>query len=317
MPLAFRVVSRRSLLGLAGAAALAPRSVIAQSAQKIRVATAPADSYAEPFIGMDTGAFARAGLDAEFTMLPSGAAIATAMAGGAIDVGVGDVINVAHAMLAGVPLALVAGGGLYSTNAPTTLLCVSASSTLRNPKELEGQTIGVVALSSISTLGLQEWLRKSGVDVAAVKLVEMSFPTMLPALLKGQVSAALLSEPFITPAKNQIRVLGKVFDAIAPSFYISAWFARRDWLKANTGVSERIARAAYDIARWTNAHHSESGAIEAKYLKLDAAQFSAMTRVSFGTSLDVGLVQPVLDVAYAYKQLARPVTAKEIIFGNG
>lgn len=307
-------LSRPTVLSLLLASTLAPTVASAQPGPRIRIATAPADSYAQPFFGVADGLFQRAGLNVDLTVLPSGGVIAQAMAGGAVDVGVGDLINVAHAAIAGVPLALIAGGGLYLSSVPTTLLCAPKTSTLQAAKDLEGQTVGVVALASISTLGLREWLRQNGANVNAVHFIEMPFPSMLPALQKGTIAAAVLSEPFIGFSKNDTRVIGKVFDAIARSFYITAWFARRDWLIANPGMADRIAKSAYEIARWANAHHAQSASALAKYTKLDPAQITGMTRVEFATSLDPRQIQPVLDVAMRYHQLSRPITARELIF---
>lgn len=307
-------LSRPTMLALLAAGTFAPRIAVAQQNTPIRLATAPADSYAEPFFGVDNGLFRRDGLNVDLSVLPSGGVIAQAMAGNAVDVGLGDIVNIAHAVIAGVPLSIIAGGGLYLSSAPTTLLCVAKTSPIKSAKDLEGQTVAVVSLASISTLGLREWLRQSGANVDAVHLIEMPFPTMLPALDKSSVAAALLSEPFISFSKNTTRVLGKVFDSISKSFYITAWFARRDWLLANPGIAERIAQSAYGIARYANAHHSETVAALAKYTKLDPSQIRSMMRVEFATSLDEKFIQPVLDIAVRYNQLSRQITAKELIF---
>jgi NitT/TauT family transport system substrate-binding protein len=302
------------MLALLAAGAFAPQAAKAQQNAAIRLATAPADSYAEPFFGVDGGVFQRNGLDIDLSVLASGGAIAQAMAGNAVDVGIGDVINIAHAVIAGVPLAIIAGCGLYLSSAPTTLLCVAKTSRSNSAKDLEGQTVGVVTLGSISTLGLREWLRQSGANVDAVQLVEMPFPTMLPALDKGSIAAALLSEPFISFSKDSTRVLGKVFDAIAKSFYITVWFARRDWLSSNAGFADRIAKSAYEIARYANGHHAETVPALAKLTKIDPAQIRSMVRVQFATSLDPRQIQPVLDTAVRYGQLSRPITMKELLF---
>ena len=64
--------------------------------------------------------------------------------------------------------------------------------------------------------------------------------------------------------------------------------------------------------RWANAHPAETAPILAKYMKMDVAVVRAMTRVRQATSLETALMQPVLDVAYRYKQLEKPVEATDI-----
>jgi hypothetical protein len=51
----------------------------------------------------------------------------------------------------------------------------------------------------------------------------------------------------------------------------------------------------------------------AKYSKLDIDRIRAMTRISYGTAFGGPQIQPVLDIAYKYKQLDKPVNAKDII----
>jgi NitT/TauT family transport system substrate-binding protein len=297
---------------LASAPLLRPAIARSQTAL-IRVATAPADSYAEPFFAVDAGIFSRAGLNVQLIVLPNGGAIAQAMAGNAVDVGIGDPINVAHAINAGFPLAVLAGGGMYLSGAPTTLLLVPKASPLSRPKDLEGQTVAVVALASISSLGLQEWLRANGVDVTKVNLIEMPFPEMVPAMGRGRVSAALLSEPFITDGRDETRTFGKVFDAVAKSFYITTWFAPASWIAKNQDLARHLVQTVYDTARWSNSHHADTAPILAKYTKLDLARTQSMTRVNFATSLDPRQLQPVIDAAYRHNQLQQPVRATDII----
>ena len=289
----------------------------ARGATAIRVGSGLADSYGTPYYGVDGGRFQAAGLDIDLTTLANGAAIVQACAGNAIDVGLGDPIQVANAINAGVPMAYFAGCGLYSTDAPTTLLCVKPGSPIRNARELEGKNVAVVSLASISSLGVSELLRRNGADVAKVHVVEMPFSAMPAALERDRVDAAFIAEPFLSANRDTLQVLAKAFDAIAPSFYISAWFASRKWLSENAAAAKQLTKAAYDVARWANANHAQTAAILAKEAKLPIERVQAMTRVRFATSLDAGRIQPLLDIAYRYKHLTKPVVATEIMVELG
>ena len=299
---------------VAGAPFVTFRGAGAQTAPAVRLGTGLADSYAGPFYAADGGFFARAGLDVAVSILANTGAIAQAAVGNALDAGVADLITIAHAHLAGVPLVCFFGCGLYESAAPTTLALVAKNSPVRTPKDLEGQTVAVVALASISSLGMREWLRRGGADLSKVRIVEMPFPDMVPAMQRGQVAAALVAEPYVASTRADARVLGKAFDAIATSFYISAYFATSDWLAKNPDAARRLVAALAESARWANAHHDETAAILAKYTKMTPERIASMTRVAFATSLAPRQMQPVLDVAYRYGQLDRQVNATEIMF---
>lgn len=136
---------------------------------------------------------------------------------------------------------------------------------------------------------------------------------MGPAVGRGTIAAAMISEPFLSAARDDVRPFAKSFDAVAKQFLLNAWFARRDWLAANPDIARRLFAAAIDSARWANTHHAESAAVLAKIAKLDPTTITAMTRASYATSIEPRFMQPILDVAVKYKVLDRPLNAADLI----
>src|ERR1700744_5819650 len=57
----------------------------------IRIGSVPVDTYGQPYYGDAAGIFRSAGLNVEITNLANSGAIAAAIAGGSLDVGVGSV----------------------------------------------------------------------------------------------------------------------------------------------------------------------------------------------------------------------------------
>lgn len=309
------MIRKDALAVIGGGVALAstPRLAGAQSLTTVRIGSVAADSYAEPYYAQDLGLFTQGGLSVELSSFPNGAALAAAIIGGSVDAGVGDATEIANGVAHGVPFAIIAGGGLYDTKAPTTVLCTAAASSITNAKELEGQTVAVISLVSLQSNALKAWLTKGGADLSKVKLIEMPFPTMGPALTRGTVAAAMLSEPLITGLGSSIRPLGKVYDAIAPRFLISQWFTTRDWLTKSPDAAKRLVRIAYETARWANAHPDLSAPILSKYTKIDLERIRAMKRATYATSLDPKYIQSVLDVAAQFKAIEHPTKATDLI----
>lgn len=300
-----------ALLAAAATGGLATRGG-AQTLQTLRIGTLQGDSYAEPFYAADAGFFSKIGINAEFTINTNGNQLVQAVVGNALDIAVIDPINLAHPVNAGVPFAFFAGGGLYSSDAPTTVLVVNKSSPLRTAKDLEGKTIGVPGLATISALGAQEWIRKNGADLDRVSFVEIPLSAAPAALARGTIAASVLVEPYLTVSRADLRVFGKCFDALARSFYINCWFAPRAWLTANPDLAKHLTRTIYDTANWANTHHPETAAIVSKYFKLEEATVREMTRVRFSSSLEPRLIQPLLDAAHDFKQLDK-VSAESLI----
>lgn len=290
------------------------RPAWAQSAVKIRMGAVSSETYAEPYYAEESGAFARAGLDVEITTFPSGAGLQQAAAAGALDVSIADVIQVSNAVEHGIPYAFFAGSLIYASDAPTTLLCVARNGTVRTANDLAGQAIAVISVRSTAEFAAREWLRQHGGDPAKTRFIELTGPAMAGALARGTVAAAMMFEPFLSTAAAEIRPLGKPYDAVARSFYLNGWYARRDWLTQNAAVAHRLAGAVFDAARWANGHHAESAPILARHAKLELAQIEAMTRATYAVTLDPRLIQPVLDIAIKYSAIERPLSPGQLIF---
>ena len=268
------------------------------------------------YYAQEGGFFTKAGLAVEMTSFPSTGGIMPGIAADALDVGIGDMIQIATATQHGVPLGFFAGGALYSSDSPTTVLCVSKNSSIRTAKDLEGQTVAVPAFGTQSAASTSEWLRANGADVAKVKLFELSFTLAGAALERGTVQAAMLGEPFINFARNDTRVLAKPFDVIAKSFYINSWFAKRDWAARNAPLLRRFTAAIYEAGRWANTHQDDTLQILAKVQKLEIERIRTMARITWASSLETRLMQPVIDIGAKYKLLDQRVAAGDLIVRN-
>jgi NitT/TauT family transport system substrate-binding protein len=310
-------VSRGKALALMGGSIVlaAPVPGAAQTEAPIRIAASLTEPYMLPYYAVDIGTFTHAGLNVELTTQPTVASVVEAVASNNADVGQGDVIQLANAITRGnLPLAIFAGGGIYSPAYARSLgLAVAQQSPYRTARDLEGQTIGVITLNSLMAIGVQTWLRQNGADVSKVKLIELLFPQMGPAIAKGLVAAAFMGEPFLSFSGTDLRVLAQPYDAIAKAFYFGCWFANKDWLAKNPALARRYAASVYDAARWCNAHPKETTAMLASHAKLDMSWLQKTGRITYATSLDPAMMNPVLDQAYYYKVLQKRVTASDLI----
>ena len=107
----------------------------------LRVGATANDTYAQAYYADELGLFSKAGLNVSISTFVNGAAVSEAIVGGALDVGVSNPVQIANAVVHGIPFVYFAGGGLYSTNAPTTQLAVSASSAIKSatPSSTKGR----------------------------------------------------------------------------------------------------------------------------------------------------------------------------------
>lgn len=306
-------LSRRTILGGAAAALLAPAAAVGQSLPTIRIGAFLIDPFLEPYYAQDQGMFAKAGLQAEIQSLSTQASLA-ALIGNSLEFANSDLVPIANARSRGLDVIVVAAGAHYDSKVPTIALITSANSTIKTAADLRGQVVGTPSINSGPSIAVQEWLKKNGVDASTVKLVEIPLPAANAALARGTIAAALNGEPFLSEAKGEIRILGYPYSAIADQFYTGIWVARSTWADQNPAIVRKFIDVTYQSARWANSHQPDSGQIEARLTQIPYDRVKSMARNLYSTSLDPAFAQPLLDVSYRYGLLNQPVAASSLFW---
>jgi NitT/TauT family transport system substrate-binding protein len=310
-------MKRAAFASLLAGAAAAPRFASAQGAPTvIRLGTAPVESYSLVYYGVDRGFFKAANLDVQVQAFSGGGGVMTAAAGGALDMGCANVAAQATAHLRGLPFSMVAGGGMYSTDSPTTVLAIAKNSSLKTGKDLNGKIVGVSTLKDLQQASVMKWVDANGGDSATLKFLEIPVPEMAPALNAGRIDASCLLEPSLTFARNDIKVLGKCYDAIAKHLMITTHFANNEWLEKNPAAGRAFIGALRQTAQWANKNHAAAGAILEKISQIPATTVGQMARVVYAESLDSASIQPVIDAAAQYKFLPKTFNVAEMYWSQ-
>lgn len=308
-------MNRRTVL-TAGAGALVAGCCSPAGAQTalptVRIGVTVNDSGIVPVYAKEQGFFTQAGINAEIQLLTNTGAAAQALVTGAIDIAVVDALQVANAVIHGIGMVAIAGGCAFSKESPTLVMVTAKDSKIQKPKDLEDQTVGVVAHKSLSASIANEWLRVNGADPSKMKLFELPFTDMNPALERGTIVAALQGEPYLTAGKDKQRALGVPFEALGVPFYVNVYAAMRDWATKNPAVAHKVVAALFEASKWANAHRPETAVIESRVTKLPIETARTMARNVFATQYDPKLLDPVLEVGARYKLTDRLVKSSEI-----
>jgi NitT/TauT family transport system substrate-binding protein len=263
----------------------------------------------------DKGFFTQAGLEADLAFFQNGAVIVNAIVTGSADFGSSAVSSLALARGRGLPVIIVAAGGL-STGKMIEGAIALKDSPIRTPADLNGKTLAVAGLGSFAQYSAQYWIDKNGGDSKTVKFVEVSPPEMPAALEAHRVDAAAPFEPGITlaMATGNFKVLGNVTSAVAAHWLTSVWFSTDSYVQKNPDATKRFVNAIRQGALWSNSHRAESSDILVKYMKLAPELASKMVRDEQGTVLSPELLQPNLDVLARYNALPNPVTVGQLVW---
>ena len=311
------MISRTTFVAALGALPFTAGAASAQSGPVIELGASPTDSSGLAIYAYDLGLFKAAGLNVHLTIVPNTATVVPGVVGGAYHIATANLGNVAVAKDRGVPIHVIAGGGVYASSSPTALLLVPVDSPAKAPADLNGKIIAVNGLrADISMFETQSYLDRNGADSKTMKYLEVPFPEMAVALAQHRVDCAFVIEPFLTLAKQNARIFADPSTGIAPHFQTSVHFASDAWLASNADAARHFAEAVRQAAQWANAHHKESGEILVRYAKLDPAIAAIMHRQQYGLGLDPALIQPVFDAALRYGVIHNPLAAGDVIWAG-
>jgi NitT/TauT family transport system substrate-binding protein len=284
----------------------------------VRVGVIPAEICGQIFYGMDEGFFAEHGLQIETASFGSGGAIASAVAGGAVDVGMVDLTSLIAAHARGVPFVALATGLENSEKGTTFAIVVRGDSPIHDAKGFDGATIAVNGLNNIAQISAESWIDHNGGDSKRVKWVELPLPAKKDAVLQGRVTGSLDTEPFLTYGLDAgLRPFMMGNTGIAPVYALDMFITTRDWAEKNPATAAKFAAAMREASRWANRNHNLSAPILAKYTKLPQGVVARMRRGTFAENNDPKLIQPVIEAAVKYGLISKPFPANELYYQPG
>lgn len=285
----------------------------------LNLAAAPVDDVAPVLYAAASGMFHKAGLDVQITALSSGAAVAGAVSGGSVDIGMSSTLPLISAYAHGVPLVLVAASGLYEdTQQPNGGLLVVKDGPIRTARDLDGKVVSVPSLNDLLAIATRTWIEKNGGDPHSINFVEEP-PPMVAATLDGaRIAAGAVNNPSMAQdlATGRYRLLAAVIEAIAPRMLTAAWFSSRDFVSKNPDAVKRFARVVALSSAYCNAHPDQTIDLVAKFTGIEATTIAHMQRDKYATRLNAADIQPLVDVAAKYSAIATRFDAHAMIEGG-
>ncbi len=313
-----RVGFARSLFALGvGAAALLTAAVpsSAQDLVRVRVAAPPSEDTAPILYAINAGLFAKAGLKVEFAQMSSGSVISAAVAGGATDIGFSSLTGLISGHVRGIPFQLIAPGGNYTADDPYAFMFVRKDSTIRSARDFAGKTIASPALKDLDWIASSAWIDQHGGNSKSSSYIELSNPTLLPALLDGRVDSYTVGQPWAETAldSGKVRVIAKSFESISPHFLMTAWFSTSDYVTKNRDAVDKFNRVIHDAATYTNAHRAEIIPLLANVTKLEPGLIARTIKPTGNLYLDPRDIQPMIDVSAKYHVIEKGFNAQDLI----
>lgn len=307
----------RSAAALSVAAPLAPAIAAAQTGAPvtIRFVAAPSDDLLPFWYAQANGMFAKAGLTVETQSVSTGAVVTQAVISGAADIGRSSPQAIISARVHGIPLVIVAPGAIHKQNVQgNAAIAVAPNAPFKSMLDLQGKTVACTAIGDVGYLGLRALIDQAGGDSATVKWLEIPIPAVAAALDAGRIDAGLTTEPFMTRdlAAGKIRLLVDMLNGYKGTILQGIYFSMKAYAQANPDAINRFAGVLRQAAQYTNTHPNETLDLLVKNTGIDADVAAKMHRTTLSLTWDPALVQPLIDVAYKYKQIPQDLDARDL-----
>ena len=286
-------------VSLGGSASAAPGD--ASQLRKVTIAIIAVDPAAQVMYAKARGFFTRQGIDAEIMVMADGTLTAPAVISGQAQFAAMPTGALAAAKSNGAPFRMVAGGALYEPGVATTVVVAAPRSGIRSARDLVGKRVALDFVPSLAHVGLRRWLERGGVSIEDVDFTTLPFPQIVAPLIRGDVDAAVLPEPYATEAlRRGARRVALPMDAVcSQECLLTVYMARRD---IDPNLAARFRNAVQQAAVWANQKRNRpaSARILAQYAEIPPAARGTMSRSKYATRLRLPLAQPWLDVYRRY-----------------
>ena len=269
--------------------------------------------------GIEKGMFSKQKLEIDLEPTQGGAATIPALISGDIQVGGSNVVSLLLASAKDLPIRAIAGGTTARAAGEKDFgaLLVAKGSGISKPEDLEGKTVAVNTLNNIAEIVVKAALEKEGVDPDSLKLSEVPFPEMQPALAKGSVDAAFSIEPFVTQsvAKGD-KVLGYSYVDTESDMQVGAYAVTDQFAEQNADVVKRFQAATAATASYVDAHEAEFRAFLSTSAKMPPKVADAIVLPKWTGEVNAASVEKTAELMQRYGVVDAPIDTAKLLEGG-
>jgi NitT/TauT family transport system substrate-binding protein len=294
----------------------------------ITVAEVPGVDNAPLSVAVKDGLFTQSGLDVTVKDFPTLAAELKALKGGQVQIAAGDYTSFFYAQATKDASLRLIADGYDAASKSVAILTLPGPNSITTPQDLARASGGVatppaqVAPPSatvpynIQTLAAEEVLQNDGVSPSSVKWTRMQPQDMIGALRSRQVSAILVSEPYILEAEKQLGAV-EVVDAsngVTSGLPMSGYFSLNSYAHAHPSAVQAFQKALGQA----QAECAQRGPVQSALSGLagmGTGDAALVTLGTYPTSLNVGQVQRLATLMYDSGMITSQVSVNSMISG--
>ena len=278
---------------------------------KLRVAYLKSLSFSPLFLAREKGYLAAEGIDLDLQIVQSASEVVAFMARGQMDAAFGNIgVPLFNAAARDMEVKIVAGVSYYPGDAAALSPCpiiirkeLADSGRVKSVVDLKGRKIAFNVRGGVIEYLAVESLKRNGLSLGDVEIVEMPFPDMAAALANGAVDAALIPEPGATAVRE--KGIGAVLDVNPAPATLATVLSFGSALLSPTGARNGEAflrglrRAAADLQRPEDVLSPGHVEVWAKSTEIPAALIAKTAPYAFDKDLAIDLADLARQQEYA------------------
>jgi NitT/TauT family transport system substrate-binding protein len=283
-------------------------------------------------VAVNDGLFRQHGLNVTIKTFSSLSPEIKALTAGQIDIAAGDYVDFFYEQTTGrLSLHLVADG--YDATSSIMEVLTKPQSGVTTPQDLAGKTVATPPAQlippasgssyahdpvpfNLETLATESVLQSDGVSPATITWRPTPAQDMIKELSSGQVSAILVTEPYILQAESQLGAV-EVLDSLSgetASLPLSGYFSLAAYNRTHASAVGAF-QAALSTAQGDSAMRGPVQAVLPSFTGIKARQASLVTLGSYPTFLNVGQVQRVAELMYDSGMVTNPLNMSSLVSG--
>lgn len=257
---------------------------VSQGGQQIDLAINPFFNSALVFIAEEKGFFAEEGLKINYYKFPTGKMALDALIGGGADIATTADIPIALAGLAEQEISMIATIEYSNDNIP---VIARKDSGIKSPEDLKGKNVATTRGGG-PLFFTHRYFERHGIGLTDVNLVFMNPSDMVNSLVKGDIDAFIVFEPYPYYAENELGS-DNVIIFNPTDLYGETWniVTMKDYESRNPENVEKFLMALIKAEEFLKENPDESVMIVSRYSETDPVTLEEMMkRQKYGVSLE-------------------------------
>ncbi len=305
-------MTRRTVLAGAGLMTLAATGCTSASTASLgrlerphlQVAVVPAVTNMGLFLAQQKDYFAAEGLTVKIVPVQSSTTALAGQLSGEFDVTAGAYVSYVLSQSknpGAIAWHILSEGSISQPGSQSVL--VAKNSAVRTVADLRGRTVASNILNNVGTLLIQSMLAENDVALSSVKLVQLPFPAMGPALAAGRIAAGWFDEPFLSRAQATLgaQTLFDTDQGSTSDFPISGYMSTKAWVAKYPATARAFVRAITRGQVLADGSRSANEQAVTKSIKGVTAEVAALlTFDQYPTGIDPVRVQRVANVMHEF-----------------